>query len=601
MARIFISYSRKDEIFARQLATSLTASGADVWIDLEDIPAGMKWSSAIQEGLDQGDLMVVIISPDSMVSRNVEDEWQYYLDNGKPVIPVLLQPAKIHFQLARIQYIDFHKQPYGRALTQLYTEFRRKGVPLELAPNVVEKAPVSHMPPPSGATQPIQRPSLTPLAEAAPVPTAITSSPIRQRNRLIIGGGIVAALMLGLIIGLVSFSGANATQPTPTATQAVVIAPSATAEPPTAIIPSDTPVPTQTDTPTLTPTPALRIGFNTPITRNRDWTPITQNFSGVDMALVAAGCFTMGSSDAQIAEAYALCPLNRDTCGNLLTDERPQAVVCFQQPFWIDITEATNATGSPRNNITWQDALAQCQGRGGRLPTEAEWEYAARGPDGLIFPWGNSFDQSTFNFCDADCQFDWRVSSFRDGHSGIAPVGSYAAGVSWVGALDMAGNLWEWTSSIYNPYPYNANDGRENLNDTASQRTLRGGSWNWIPLDARTAARDNPVQASSDWYGFRCVREYTEPTTGNYVIRVAVPLANLRNGPSVDYPLTGTALEGEEFTARGQAEGRSSEGEMVTWYLVDNEQWISERNVEIPMNRTAPTPPVFGAQGNIDN
>ena len=83
MARLFISYSRNDEEFARQLATSLSEMGADVWIDIEDIPAGMKWSRAIQEGLDSGQLLIVIISPDSMDSRNVEDEWQYYLDNNK--------------------------------------------------------------------------------------------------------------------------------------------------------------------------------------------------------------------------------------------------------------------------------------------------------------------------------------------------------------------------------------------------------------------------------------------------------------------------------------------------------------------------------------
>ena len=74
----------------------------------------MKWSSAIQQGLDAGDLLIVIISPNSMVSRNVEDEWQYYLDNHKPVIPVLLHPAKIHFQLSRIQYIDSNRLNLGR-------------------------------------------------------------------------------------------------------------------------------------------------------------------------------------------------------------------------------------------------------------------------------------------------------------------------------------------------------------------------------------------------------------------------------------------------------------------------------------------------------
>src|SRR5690606_30934422 len=115
--------------------------------DVEDIPAGMKWSRAIQQGLDSAEVMVVLISPTSMASSNVEDEWQYFLDHKKPVIPVLLQPAKIHFQLNRVQYIDFLNQNYYHALSQLYSEFRRKGIQLDDAPNVVERAPISHVPP----------------------------------------------------------------------------------------------------------------------------------------------------------------------------------------------------------------------------------------------------------------------------------------------------------------------------------------------------------------------------------------------------------------------------------------------------------------------
>jgi hypothetical protein len=132
MARIFISYSRKDETFARQLATDLDRLGADVWIDVDDIPAGMKWSTAIQQGLDTCDVMIVIISPDSMASVNVEDEWQYYLDRRKRMVPVLWRPASVHFQLSRIQYIDFHTQEYALAFVQLHSELRRQDI--QLAP-----------------------------------------------------------------------------------------------------------------------------------------------------------------------------------------------------------------------------------------------------------------------------------------------------------------------------------------------------------------------------------------------------------------------------------------------------------------------------------
>jgi len=128
MSSIFVSYSRKNEPFARKLARALSDAGVDVWIDVEDIPAGMKWSSAIQQGLDRANLMIVVISPESMASNNVEDEWQYYLDNKKPVIPVLLEPARLHFQLARLQYIDFHTQAFDVAFVQLAAELQRKGI-----------------------------------------------------------------------------------------------------------------------------------------------------------------------------------------------------------------------------------------------------------------------------------------------------------------------------------------------------------------------------------------------------------------------------------------------------------------------------------------
>jgi len=128
MNRIFVSYSRRDVDFARQLAAALSDAGADVWIDVEDIPAGMKWSSAIQQGLDTADAMLVVVSPDSMASDNVEDEWQYFMDRGKLLIPILWRPAKIHFQLHRKQFIDFHEQKFAAAFVELQTEMARQGI-----------------------------------------------------------------------------------------------------------------------------------------------------------------------------------------------------------------------------------------------------------------------------------------------------------------------------------------------------------------------------------------------------------------------------------------------------------------------------------------
>jgi iron(II)-dependent oxidoreductase len=184
-------------------------------------------------------------------------------------------------------------------------------------------------------------------------------------------------------------------------------------------------------------------------------------------------------------------------------DERPPHRQCLRA-FWLDATEVTNAHyGSegayagpqrPRENLTWAEARDHCRKRGGRLPTEAEWEYAARGPDNLIYPWGNVM-------IDQFVHLDKRSSE-------TIAVGSYPAGKSWVGALDMSGNVWEWVSSLYRPYPYDAADGREDEADTTNPRVFRGG---WLSYhDRGTSAvmrfRMNPVER--DWrVGFRCASD----------------------------------------------------------------------------------------------
>ena len=136
----------------------------------------------------------------------------------------------------------------------------------------------------------------------------------------------------------------------------------------------------------------------------------------------------------------------------------------------------------PVVNLSWNDALqysqwlAQVTGQQWRLPTEAEWEKAARGPDGLLYPYGNTFDASKGNT-------ENKVGT-------TTPVGNYPQGASPYGLLDCSGNVWEWTSSIYKAYPYQANDGRENLTATEN-RVLRGGSWDNDARLTRAAFRFN--------------------------------------------------------------------------------------------------------------
>jgi formylglycine-generating enzyme required for sulfatase activity len=289
-----------------------------------------------------------------------------------------------------------------------------------------------------------------------------------------------------------------------------------------------------------------------PVTANADWTPVIQEFDGVEMVLVPAGCFLMGSTDEQIEAAFAA--YEEVYCGGDCADlswifetEGPQHEFCFDEPFWIDRYEVSNAQFSalagvaadesyledetsgdlPRETITWFESRDFCDLRGARLPNEAEWEYAARGPDSLIFPWGDEFDGTLLNFCDVNCYFV-ADETIDDGYEGAAPVGSYEGGVSWVGAVDLNGNLWEWASTIYGVephhdyalrgedddvlfrYPYDPADGREDyLEDATVVRVLRGGSWGDNEPIIRAAIRNwgYPDEGFSHT-GFRCARDY---------------------------------------------------------------------------------------------
>lgn len=238
-----------------------------------------------------------------------------------------------------------------------------------------------------------------------------------------------------------------------------------------------------------------------------------------DMVRVPAGSFLMGSSDEEIVKVV------RELGGGELgpdvkwfSAERPQHRVYLDE-FYIDKYEVTNkkykefvdATGHPTPRhwengtypqgredhpvvyVSWEDANAYCQWAGKRLPTEQEWEKAARGTDARIWPWGNTFDKAKCN-----------VESWEGSDS--KPVGSYPGGASPYGAYDMAGNVWEWTDSWYDAYPGSKLRTPE---FGKKLRVLRGGSWYHYdslgPIGARCASRDRADPKSISYVaGFRC-------------------------------------------------------------------------------------------------
>lgn len=236
-----------------------------------------------------------------------------------------------------------------------------------------------------------------------------------------------------------------------------------------------------TSTPQPTPVPPTP----TFVAKNADWQPVSETINGYEMVKVPAGCFMMGNDKSR-------------------RDERPAHQVCISSAFWIDTYEVTNGQfGSdgpfpgekrPRTNMTWIEARDFCKTRGARLPSEAEWEYAARGPESLIYPWGNELVPENL-------VYDKNMVNSNEPE----PVGSRPTGVSWVGAYDLSGNVWEWVNSVYKRYPYDPADGRENEDDLTVKRLYRGGWLSYVDYGSGATMRFEWKADDRNWNtGFRC-------------------------------------------------------------------------------------------------
>jgi formylglycine-generating enzyme required for sulfatase activity len=322
------------------------------------------------------------------------------------------------------------------------------------------------------------------------------------------GVAVLAALLAAIAASLFYFTTLEkvAQQPSPTPSLAAGLgAPTSAAMPtaPTAtptplkVLPTPTPMPpppTPTPIPTPTSIPTLVV---VEATKGPTPLPVTDI-----MIEIPAGPFTMGSDTGKEDEAPAQTVevpafeidkfevTNADFAKfvevtGYLTDAEQEG----RAKNWQSAAEGKD--NHPVVFVSWNDALAYCQWIGKRLPTEAEWEKAARGTDGRIYPWGDEWNPAKANVKET-------------GLRGTAAVGSFGAGASPYGVEDMAGNVWEWTADWYEAYP-----GNTYQSDYFGQkfRVLRGGGWFETAESVRTTARNaNSEIAANDDIGFRCAR-----------------------------------------------------------------------------------------------
>jgi len=271
-------------------------------------------------------------------------------------------------------------------------------------------------------------------------------------------------------------------------------------------------------------------------------TPVKNTTDGAEMVLIPTGSFLMGTTQKEIDAQFIDTGLPEDWKKHTL-DEQPRHKRTLKS-YYIYKYEVTNgqyksfvtATGHrtpphwdgvdypkgrgnhPVVEVNWDDASAYCKWAGTSLPTEAQWEYAARGPGSAVgkpsrvFPWGNKWDRKLSNSASLHAgkelqnAEDWKVW-YEGDHKSKFPltskVGSFPKSVSPFGLHDMAGNAWEWCAEIQAPYPaQNAADA-----ENKKKRARRGGSWANIAMHIRSADRQPAAQTDLNLFtGFRCVK-----------------------------------------------------------------------------------------------
>jgi len=514
---VFISYASQDKNIADAVCAKLEDKKIRAWIAPRDVPAGANFADSIISAINQCKVLVLIWSQDSNISAHILNELHQAFEQGILIIPFRIQDVQptnaMRYYIGRTQWLDAFAPPLKKHI-HILVETIRVNLEKLSAPNVPDTDQITGQTatPTSITNEPEEKISQADKNHelkkkgqeketgerpgAVKPPAKSPGEPLLTKNKQVISSGKRKMLVISLAVMMVaalavtfsllsknfpefieslSLSGARASQQ-------AALTPGLDISTTPARIPA-TPIPT-----------ATAFEFVPPQISEVD---------GMPMVYVPAGEFSMGSASGE-------------------DDERPFHTV-YLDAYWIDQTEVTNAqyaqcvaeggctvpfktTAGTRDfyfwnsayadfpvvYVDWQQARAYCRWAGRDLPSEAQWEKAARGPNGNIYPWGNTSPDSTLA--------NYEGSYLRDTTS----VGSYPEGAGFYGSLDMAGNVWEWVADWYGAYPSStvSNPAGPTAGD---YRVLRGGAFSDSKTSIRSADRLKIHPNHSDLnIGFRC-------------------------------------------------------------------------------------------------
>lgn len=526
--RVFLCHASQDKPAVRRLHRYLKQHGIEPWLDELDLLPGENWEVEIPRALYASDVILVCLSKNSINKEGyVQKEISFALDKAleKPdgtifIIPAKLEDCEVPNRLNRYQWVDLFRPDSNKRLLRGLNK-RALDLGSDVSPVVLEDTRQRNPTP-----KPKNQDALEKVRQLAKEKSErevaektqrakeeqeadriarenlnnIIAEEIIQENvqreaeeKLTREKSIRSAAnfrrfgMGGIMLIVFIFGGFGLNY-------LIKNLPVATATPqniPTADLSTSTSIPftpTTQPTETLIPTPILDIGS----------TEISPK-DGMVLLYVPAGEFVMGSDSSD------------------QTDERPAHTV-YLDAFWIDQTEVTNEmyakcvgadtctppsyhfsdssyANHPVVYVNWNMAKTYCKWAGRDLPTEAQWEKAARGTDGRTYPWGENIN------CD---RANYKSSCVGD----TSPVGSYESGKSSYNAYDMVGNVWEWTNDWYSETYYQSSPLSNPLGPASGTfHVLRGGSWNVNSHVVRSAYRDwITLNDTYLVFGFRCAR-----------------------------------------------------------------------------------------------